>query len=58
MPILALTANTLAEQRAAYAAAGMQDCLAKPIDMLRLIGAVLRWSGQSAEPPAGAALRA
>ncbi len=35
-PILAMTANVMPEERAAYLAAGMEDCLAKPMDMARL----------------------
>jgi len=47
VPIVALTANTLDEQLQAYADAGMDDCLAKPVDMIGLISAVGRWAGQS-----------
>ncbi len=43
-PILALTANTLDEQLEAYAAAGMNDCIPKPVDMLELITKVAAWS--------------
>ncbi|MFI4967021.1 MAG: response regulator [Caulobacterales bacterium] len=43
-PILALTANTLADQLLEYSAAGMDDCIAKPVDMAQLIGKVLAWS--------------
>jgi CheY-like chemotaxis protein len=35
-PILAMTANVMAEERAAYLAAGMDGCLAKPMDLERL----------------------
>ena len=35
-PIVALTANTLAEQKAEYFAAGMDDCMAKPINICLL----------------------
>jgi signal transduction histidine kinase/CheY-like chemotaxis protein len=45
VPILALTANTLDDQRAKYASVGMQACLAKPVDMAALFSAVDHWSG-------------
>jgi two-component system, sensor histidine kinase len=35
-PILAMTANVMPDEHAAYLAAGMEDCLAKPMDMARL----------------------
>jgi two-component system, sensor histidine kinase len=35
-PIVAMTANVMPEERAAYLAAGMDDCLAKPMDLTRL----------------------
>jgi signal transduction histidine kinase/CheY-like chemotaxis protein len=35
-PIVAMTANVLPEDRAAYIQAGMIDCLAKPMDLARL----------------------
>ncbi len=44
VPILALTANTLSEQRAAYAAAGMADCIAKPVNVAELVAKVTRWA--------------
>lgn len=49
-PILAVTANTLLEQLAAYAAAGMDDCIAKPINMVELIGKVVAWSEAASDP--------
>jgi len=52
VPILALTANTLAEQLAAYASAGMQDVIAKPVDMAELIAKVAAWSRPQARPEA------
>jgi CheY-like chemotaxis protein len=48
-PILAVTANTLPEQLAGYAEAGMDDCIAKPIDMVELVTKVIAWS-QAAFP--------
>ena len=46
-PIVALTANTLAEQKAEYFAAGMDDCMAKPINIVELTHMVL--SGTSSD---------
>jgi signal transduction histidine kinase/ActR/RegA family two-component response regulator len=46
-PIIALTANTLAEQREAYAAAGLNDCIAKPVKMAELFEKVSYWAAQS-----------
>ncbi|MFN7110828.1 MAG: response regulator [Brevundimonas sp.] len=43
-PIVALTANTLAEQKAEYVAAGMDDCMAKPINIIELTHMVLSWT--------------
>jgi signal transduction histidine kinase/DNA-binding response OmpR family regulator/CHASE3 domain sensor protein len=42
MPIIAMTANALAEDKAACVAAGMNDHIGKPIDMDRLVATVLR----------------
>ena len=44
-PILAFSANVLADQLAACHAAGMNDHIAKPIDTADLVGKVMRWSG-------------
>ena len=43
-PIVALTANTLAAQKAEYRAAGMDDCMAKPINIVELTHMVLSWT--------------
>jgi CheY-like chemotaxis protein/PAS domain-containing protein len=43
VPIVALTANTLADQLADYAAAGMDDVIGKPIDMAELIAKARAW---------------
>jgi signal transduction histidine kinase/ActR/RegA family two-component response regulator len=51
VPIVALTANTLSEQREAYAAAGMADCIAKPVNMAELLTKTAYW----AQPHAGEA---
>jgi CheY-like chemotaxis protein len=57
IPILALTANTLAEQRAEYAAAGMQDCIAKPVNMTELLTKTAQWAaaGRAGWAPAAQA---
>ena len=55
-PIIALTANVMAHQRAAYHAAGMDGVVAKPISPAALVGEIVRLS--SAEPKPGAALTA
>jgi PAS domain S-box-containing protein len=43
-PILAMTANVLPEQVATCLAAGMDEHLGKPIDLHRLLQAVVRWT--------------
>lgn len=49
IPIIALTANVLAEQRESYLAAGMDDYVAKPIQPAALFMAIERWAGQGRE---------
>ncbi len=44
-PIIALTANTLDEQVRGYFEVGMNDCLAKPVDMIELLTKVAQWGG-------------
>lgn len=44
VPIIALTANSLDTQLRRYQAAGMQDCLTKPIAMTSLMQTVAAWS--------------
>ncbi len=45
VPIIAVTANTLAEQVESYLQAGMDDLVAKPVDMAELLGKVAWWGG-------------
>jgi CheY-like chemotaxis protein len=56
IPIVALTANAMADEIGRCRAAGMNDHLAKPIDREILLAVVARWSGQA--PAAQRALSA
>ena len=54
LPIIAMTAHALADERHHCLAIGMQDHVAKPIDPPTLRAALTRWlapPGQAAEPP-------
>ncbi|TCS72753.1 signal transduction histidine kinase [Sulfuritortus calidifontis] len=52
LPILALTAHALAEDRRRCEEAGMQDHLTKPIDSEELYAALARWRGRFQRPAA------
>ena len=56
-PIIALTANTLDEQVRAYGEAGMDDCIAKPVDMVELLTKTAHWAGCGRTPAAGSQTR-
>lgn len=43
-PIIALTANTLPAQIQTYVEAGMDDCVAKPVNMVELVTKVSHWA--------------
>lgn len=45
VPIIAVTANTLGAQLEAYADAGMNDCIEKPVNIAVLIDSTTRWAG-------------
>jgi CheY-like chemotaxis protein len=47
VPIIALTANTLAEQLAVYAEVGMNDCIAKPVKAPELLTKLFQWASTS-----------
>jgi signal transduction histidine kinase/DNA-binding NarL/FixJ family response regulator/HPt (histidine-containing phosphotransfer) domain-containing protein len=51
LPILGLSANVLASEQSRYLAAGMNECLSKPINWTQLFAALARHSGDSRSAP-------
>jgi signal transduction histidine kinase/CheY-like chemotaxis protein len=49
LPIIAMTANAMASDRAACLEAGMNDHIGKPFDLDQLVALLLRYTGRSAE---------
>ena len=54
LPILAVTANTLSDQCEAYQAAGLNDCIAKPVKVADLFDKVAYWAAARPERPSSA----
>ena len=50
LPIIAMTAHTLPEERDCCLAAGMNDYLAKPFGFAQLLHVLARWTGKSVTP--------
>ncbi len=55
IPILALTANTLSDQLETYAAVGMNDCIAKPVNIGELLTKTLHWAAAASQGDESAA---
>jgi CheY-like chemotaxis protein/HPt (histidine-containing phosphotransfer) domain-containing protein len=54
IPIVGLTANVMSQEQARYLAAGMDECLMKPIEWDRLAAAIARHAVTRAAPPGSA----
>lgn len=57
IPIIALTANTLDEQVRSYSDAGMDDCIAKPVNMVELLTKTAHWGVTGRSRPTAALAR-
>ena len=55
IPIIALTAHAMDEERQRTSAAGMNDFITKPIDPAHLLAVLQRWRPKSVEPESEAA---
>jgi CheY-like chemotaxis protein len=51
VPVIAMTANVLPQQVAAFRAAGMNDHIGKPFKRDELYAAVARWAGKRSDLP-------
>ncbi|MDI4634916.1 PAS domain S-box protein [Pelomonas sp. V22] len=56
LPVIAMTANAFAEDRAQCMAAGMSDHVGKPVDPEQLYACLLRWLPERAAPVAAPAV--
>ena len=54
LPIIAMTADVMAESREKMRAAGMNDHIAKPLDVQKMFATMARWIRPSSPLPAGA----
>jgi signal transduction histidine kinase/CheY-like chemotaxis protein/HPt (histidine-containing phosphotransfer) domain-containing protein len=58
LPIVAMTAHALQEERARCLAAGMNDFVTKPVDFALLLGVLRRWLTHAPSPPVTPAVTA
>jgi len=58
VPIIAMTAHALDEEKARCLAAGMNDFITKPIDPAILVGSLLRWKPKTTPKPEEKAMTA